>query len=293
MIAVLAIDEAALRRELADVLGAAGWEVHPARDREDALRLCRAYEADVLLVEEASAIDVLDRINHNAEMLPTGVVVVGDQLDVAGVTSALKRGAADVLRAPVDPADTVARASAAARTKALVKQLTAHNHHIEGLVMFDELTGLRNRRAIMNELEMLVANARRHHRPLSALMIDVDRFKEINDTRGHRTGDEVLNKIAHRVTTRLRTADMAGRLGGDELLILLPETDADGAAVLADAIRAEVAARPVTTADGPIEVTVSIGAASWDSEPADMLRDRADQALYAAKAAGRDRSVAF
>jgi two-component system cell cycle response regulator len=293
VIAVLAIDEAALRRELADVLGAAGWEVHPAQDREDALRLCRAHEADVLLVEEPNALDVLDCINHNPEMLPTGVVVVGDQLDVAGVTSALERGAADVLRAPVDPADAVARASAAARTKALVKQLTAHNDHIEGLVMFDELTGLRNRRAIMNELEMLVANARRHNRPLSALMIDVDRFKEINDTYGHRAGDEVLNKIAHRVTTRLRTADMAGRLGGDEMLILLPETDAAGAAALADAIRTEVAARPVSTSDGPIEVTVSIGAASWDAEPADMLRDRADQALYAAKAAGRDRSVAF
>jgi two-component system cell cycle response regulator len=292
VIAVLAINEAPLRAELADVLGAAGWEVHAATDREDALRLCRAFEADVLLVEEPSAIELLDSINHNAEMVPTGVVVVGDSLDVPIVTSALKRGAADVLRAPVDPADALARASAAARTKALVKQLTAHNHHIEGLVMFDELTGLRNRRAIMNQLELFVANASRHERPLSALMLDVDRFKEINDTHGHRAGDEVLNKIAHRVTSRLRTADVAGRIGGDEIMVLLPETDAEGAATLADSIRAEVAARPITTPEGPIDVTVSIGSASWDGEAAEVLRHRADQALYAAKAAGRDRSVA-
>jgi two-component system cell cycle response regulator len=293
VIAVLAIDEASLRGELVGVLQAAGWEVHAARDRDDALRLCRAFEADVLLVEETGAIDLLDRINQLSELLPTGVVVVGDQLDVDQVTSALKRGAADVLRAPVDPADTIARAAAAARTKALVKQLTAHNHHIEGLVMFDELTGLRNRRAIMNELELFSANASRHERPLSALMIDVDRFKEINDTYGHRAGDVVLNKIAHRVVSRLRTADIAGRLGGDEILVLLPETDAEGAATLADSIRSEVAARPIRTPEGPIEVTVSIGAASWDGESADLLRDRADQALYAAKAAGRDRSVAL
>jgi two-component system cell cycle response regulator len=293
VIAVLAINEAALRRELSDVLGAAGWEIHAARDRDDALRLCRAFEADILLVEEPEALELLDCINHHAEMLPTGVVVVGNRLDIEQVTSALKRGAADVLRAPVDPADAVARAAAAARTKALVKQLTAHNHHIEGLVMFDELTGLRNRRAVMNELEMLVANARRHERPLSALMIDVDRFKEINDTYGHRAGDQVLNKIAHRVTSRLRTADIAGRLGGDEILILLPETDAEGAATLSDSIRAAVAARPIGTPEGPIDVTVSIGAASWGGEVADLLRDRADQALYAAKAAGRDRSIAF
>jgi two-component system cell cycle response regulator len=103
----------------------------------------------------------------------------------------------------------------------------------------------------------------------------------------------VLNKIAHRVTSRLRTGDIAGRLGGDEFLILLPETDADGAATLADAIRAEVAARPIGTPEGPIEVTISVGGATWDGEPADILRDRADQALYAAKAAGRDRSIAL
>ena len=293
MIAVLDIEEAALRRELCDVLGEAGWELHAALDDEDALRLCRAFEADVLLVSEPRALGVLDRINRGAELLSTGVVVVGDQLDVDRVTSALERGAADVLRAPVDPADAIARAAAAARTKALVKQLTVHDTHIEGLVMFDELTGLRNRRAVMQELELLVATARRHRRPLSALMIDVDRFKEINDTYGHRAGDEVLNKIAHRIMGRLRTGDIAGRLGGDEILILLPETDAEGAAALADSVRAAVAARPVMTPEGPIDVTVSVGAGSWDGESADLLRDRADQALYAAKAAGRDRSVAL
>jgi two-component system cell cycle response regulator len=278
---------------LSDVLSAAGWTVCDAADTDSALELCRTAEADVLLLDDSAALTVLDRLNTGAERTPVGVVVVGEQLDVEGVRSALQRGAADVLRTPVDPADAIARATAAARTKALVKQLTTENQRIEGLVMFDELTGLRNRRAILLELETMVATARRHHRPLAALMIDVDRFKEINDTHGHRAGDSVLREVAARIGDRLRGADVAGRLGGDEVFILLPETEAAGAATLADSMRAAVGGTPVSSPAGPIEVTVSVGAAAWEGESSEHLLDRADKALYQAKAAGRDRSVAL
>ncbi|MEA2126682.1 MAG: two-component system, cell cycle response regulator [Solirubrobacteraceae bacterium] len=296
MIAVTAISEPALRRELFDVLSTAGWAVHHARDGTEALAHCRALEADVLMIDEGidgGAVAFLDRVNRSPELLETGVVVVGERLDVDEVVSALRRGAADVLRTPVDPADAIARATSAARTKALVKQLTSENQRMEGLVMFDELTSMRNRRAILLELDTLIATARRHERPLAVLMIDVDRFKAINDTRGHRAGDEVLREVTRRITGRLRDADVGGRLGGDELLILLPETEAVGAAVLADSIRGAISERPIRTPDGPIDVTVSIGAAAWEGEPSELLLERADQALYAAKAAGRDRSVAL
>jgi diguanylate cyclase (GGDEF)-like protein len=293
VIAVTAISELALRRELFEVLSEAGWTILEALDGDDALRLCGTAEADVLLLDEAGALTTLDRLNTGAERLPVGVVVVGQNLDMEGVVSALKRGAADVLRTPVDPADAVARATAAARTKALVKQLTTENHRIEGLVMFDELTGLRNRRAILLELETMVATARRHHRPLSALMIDVDNFKPVNDDHGHRTGDAVLREVAARIGDRLRGADVAGRLGGDEVVVLLPETDSGGAAILGDSIRAAISGNPVSTPSGPIDVTVSVGAAAWGGESSEHLLDRADKALYAAKAAGRDRSVAL
>jgi two-component system cell cycle response regulator len=295
VIAVFLISELVLRRELNGVLSGAGWTVRPARDPDEALALCRQLEADVLLIDEdvpGGTIAFLDRMNANAQRMQTGVVVVGDNLDVDSVVSAMKRGAADVLRTPVDPGDTVARAASAARTKALVKQLTEHNSHIEGLVIFDELTGLRNRRAIMLELETMVATARRHKRPFAALMVDVDHFKAINDTLGHRAGDEVLREIGRRLCERLRGADVAGRFGGDEVLVLLPETDAGGAAVLAASIRDAVGASPVPTGAGPIVVTLSIGAAEWTGETAELLLDRADQALYAAKAGGRDQSVA-
>jgi two-component system cell cycle response regulator len=292
VIAVTVISEPALRRELSDVLSTAGWAVHNARDAEHALLCCSELEADVLLVDETlpgGAVTFLDRVNSHPQRLQVGVVVVGAHLDVDDVVTALQRGAADVLRTPVNPADAVARATAAARTKALVKQLTSENQRIEGLVMFDELTGLRNRRATLLELDTMIATARRHERPLAALMIDIDRFKAINDTHGHRAGDEVLRKVGARLSARLRHGDVGGRLGGDELLVLLPETDGAGAAILADSIRTAVAERPIQR----IPVTVSIGAAAWEGEPAELLIERADQALYAAKAAGRDRAVAL
>ncbi len=296
MIAVLAIPESAASRDLSAVLGAAGWTVRTARDHDHALRLCRRTGADVLLVDDRVAggpLALMDRVKGDIDLFKVAVVFVGDHLGVEDVTTAQDRGAMDILRTPIHPADAIARVTAAARTKALVSELTRHNDRLEGLVLFDELTGLRNRRAVMHDLEMLMATSRRHGRPLSAVMIDVDRFKTINDEYGHRSGDEVLREVARRLKSRLRDGDMAGRLGGDELLVLLPETSADGAAALAASIRDAMAEHPVDTVEGPIPVTLSLGSAAWEGESSEELLERADRALYAAKDAGRDRAVAL
>ena len=297
VIAVLLIPERSTCNELTRVLGDAGWSVRAATDPDDALRLCRHVDADVVLVHESvqgGPLALIDRLKSDGDLFNVAVVLVGDGFDVDVVVSALTHGAADVLRTPLHPAEAVARATAAARTKALVKELTAHNDRIEELVLLDELTGLRNRRAVRHDLETLVATARRHRRSLSAVMIDIDHFKSINDVHGHGAGDAVLMEVARRVEGRLRDADVAGRLGGDELLVLLPETDADGAATLASSIREAITAEPVTVpGNGPIDVTVSLGSASWEGESSIDLLDRADRALYAAKGAGRDRAVAL
>ncbi len=292
MIATTAIPRDATRRTLSSVLADAGWQVFHAHDADEAVVLCRRSEADVLLVDDAfpgGAIGLLDRLKRDSELFRVAVVIVGDGLAVDAVLSAMKRGAEDVLRTPLDPADVIARATAAARTKALVEELTAQNNHFEELVFFDELTGLRNRRAILHDLEMLLAGAERHHRALAVLMLDVDHFKAVNDEHGHRVGDEVLREVAGRLEGRLRRADVAGRPGGDEILMILPDTSAAGAEVLARSIRDAVAGTPVLTATGPLAVSVSLGSAGWGGEDVEMLIERADRALYAAKAAGRDR----
>jgi diguanylate cyclase (GGDEF)-like protein len=296
MIAVATHTDAGVREQIAGVLERAGWTVHQTDDSDEAVALCRSAEADVLLVGET--IDggtglMLERVKRDAELFRTAVVVLGDDLDPDNVLEWLDQGADDVLLTPPEPADVLGRAFAAARTKALVKELTARNDRLEELVFFDELTGLRNRRAILHEMEMLIAGARRHGHKLAVLMLDVDHFKVINDRFGHRAGDEVLREVSRRLTGRLRTADVAGRLGGDELIIALPDTDAPGACTVAESIRAAIADSPVPTLAGDIDVTISSGSAEFaGDEDLNTLLERADGALYEAKAAGRDRSKA-
>jgi two-component system, cell cycle response regulator len=296
MIAVAAHTQASIREQVASVLTRAGWSVFETDDADDAVSLCREHEADVLLIGSGVAgvgADVLlERVKRDAELFRTAVVVLGDELDPREVLEWLEQGADDVLLTPPEPADVLGRAFAAARTKALVKELTARNDRLEELVFFDELTGLRNRRAILHEVGVLMAGAKRHDQTLSVLMVDVDRFKAINDQHGHRAGDEVLREVAGRLLGRMRDADLGGRLGGDELLVVLPATGLEGACTLAESIRAAIADGPVPTSAGPIDVTVSIGAATL--EPADdipRLLERADRALYAAKAGGRDQAA--
>ncbi len=160
------------------------------------------------------------------------------------------------------------------------------------LAMQDELTGLSNRRFITEALVMQLAQARRNGKPVSVLMIDVDHFKAINDTYGHLSGDRVLRNLATSLRSRLRAQDMAGRWGGEEFLVVLPDTDATGAAILAGNLRAEVEDARWSAQDGrSIPLTLSIGVHTCDSaaEELDTVISAADQALYRAKQAGRNR----
>jgi diguanylate cyclase (GGDEF)-like protein len=294
MIAVTALSDSRIRSDLEAVLTGAGWTVRHASDGATVVEYCRTDPADVVLVDvqfPGGVEQLLLELKTDSELFRIAVVLVGAGLEVPDVLAAMDRGVADVLRAPLDPGDVVGRARAAARTKALVAELTEQQSHVEELVLFDDLTGLRNRRAVMSDLEQMVAASRRHGHGLSALMIDVDRFKAINDEHGHLVGDQVLREITRRLEGRLRTADVAGRFGGDEVLVLLPGTDAQGANVLAHSIRDAISERPVMTGNGAVAVTVSLGSAAWDGDDPTELLERADLALYAAKEAGRDRAA--
>ena len=163
----------------------------------------------------------------------------------------------------------------------------------------DALTGWRNRRYLQNRLREELARCRRERRALTCLMIDVDHFKLINDLHGHLAGDEVLRQIARRIEGAIRGSDVAARYGGEEFVILLPGTDHDAGAALAERIRRAVADKAFETTGSaePLSVTVSIGVAEHraggeteDHEVAGLrLLARADVALYEAKAGGRNR----
>ena len=158
---------------------------------------------------------------------------------------------------------------------------------VRELATTDMLTGLNNRDHFWHLAGQLIAAATRYGRPLAALMLDIDHFKEVNDTYGHAVGDDVLRVVASRLDSVVRSADVLGRSGGEEFAVLLPESG--DAEALAERLRATVSATPVVTDAGPIVVTISVGIAQLlDGDDLDALLARADAAMYRSKAAGRD-----
>ena len=165
---------------------------------------------------------------------------------------------------------------------------------LESLATIDALTGIWNRRQFLRLGADEVLRSQRYRHALSVLLLDIDRFKSINDTHGHPVGDEVIRAVTQRLLAALRTTDIAGRYGGEEFSVILPETEARFAAeVVGERLRSAVCAAPVSTTAGPIPVTISIGVTgvSLGAETLAEAIERADIALYAAKNGGRNRVV--
>lgn len=155
----------------------------------------------------------------------------------------------------------------------------------------DGLTGLTNHRAFQERLEQLHALAERTGQKFSIILTDIDHFKSVNDTYGHPVGDAVLKRVAAIFTQRARKVDIVARYGGEEFVIVLPDTDSEGAAVFANRLREEIAAQMITSDNGSFSVTLSLGVAAYPSDGTDRhgLIERADQALYYCKEHGRNR----
>lgn len=180
--------------------------------------------------------------------------------------------------------------SFAATATAAIQNARLHQE-AQTMAITDDLTGLYNRRGLYELGQREVERARRFRRPLAAIMMDIDNFKQINDTYGHSTGDQVLQAVAQRCRENLRKIDILGRLGGDEFAILLPETDMFTASSVAERVRQYIAETPVETQQVNLDVTVSIGIAraTDDINYLDKLIRRADSAMYTAKNGGRNR----
>ena len=177
-----------------------------------------------------------------------------------------------------------------------------NNERLKHIGLTDPLTGVHNRRYIETRLTEEIRRAQRHHTTLSSMYIDIDYFKQINDRHGHQLGDEVLREIASRIKSELRLSDALGRLGGEEFIVLLIDTDASGARQVAERIRSNIASKPFALSSGETcHATVSIGLTTLSppQDEQDVLSiaqrflGQADVALYQAKGAGRNRVIFF
>ncbi len=209
---------------------------------------------------------------------------------------ALELGADDVLAMPIDPVEAITRTRALVRRKRLADRLRDNLHLSIRLATTDPLTGLFNRHYVLCHLNTLIQRALQTRRPLSVALIDVDHFKSVNDSWGHSAGDMVLRHVGERLALNVRGVDLAGRYGGEEFIVVMPDTDMQDAKLIAERLCQVIATHkfPCRTAEDvlPISLTVSIGLAAMlptDDTAGRQMIDRADMALYAAKRNGRNR----
>ncbi|MBV9862070.1 MAG: PleD family two-component system response regulator [Alphaproteobacteria bacterium] len=235
------------------------------------------------------------RATETFRQLP--ILLIADDSELPRLAKGLDLGANDYLIRPVDRNELLARARTQIRRKRLQDRLRENYRRSLSLALTDELTGLYNRRYVLAHLDELIARANEGGTGVAVLMFDIDHFKQINDTYGHAAGDLVLRELAARTLRCVRSFDLVARLGGEEFLVLMPETNLGIAAAVAERIRLAMANHPFSLKDAasPVPVTISIGVsvAEGEQETAERLLKRADDALYAAKHAGRDRVIAL
>ncbi|RAK61538.1 PleD family two-component system response regulator [Phenylobacterium hankyongense] len=212
------------------------------------------------------------------------------------LVKALEIGVNDILARPIDPGELSARAKTQIRRKRYTDYLRNNLDHSLELAVTDQLTGLHNRRYMTGQLEALLQRAAQGGEPVAVMAIDIDHFKKINDSFGHDVGDEVLREFAVRLASNVRAIDLPVRHGGEEFVVVMPDTDLEDAHRIAERIRLHVAGSPFRVMGGQelLTVTISIGVASSLPEEArsEPLLKRADEAMYEAKSKGRNRVVA-
>ncbi|MAB13679.1 PleD family two-component system response regulator [Parvibaculum sp.] len=226
----------------------------------------------------------------------TPILVIVEEGDTARLVRALDMGVNDYLVRPVERNELVARCRSQLRRKRYQDFLRDKFQQGMEQAVTDPLTGLHNRRYMEGHLESLVGDAAHTGKQVSLLIFDIDHFKAVNDTYGHPAGDAVLKEFAQRIAHNVRGVDLCCRLGGEEFVVVMPDTDADFAKVVAERLRVCIASRPFALDDGKtmLDVTVSIGLSTTiggGDSPSGLL-SRADDCLYEAKRSGRNKVVA-
>ena len=288
---LVAAGDPELRRRIGRPLTERGFVVVEAAGPGEALELARRFRVDVAIVDsEGLGLDqpgFLHRWREACDVSYVPVLLFSAHSGPDEVGKGILLGAHDYLRPPLADVDVLARVFSARAAKRRYDEFGRRVTELQQLVLTDPLTGLYNRRHIQAELAALASAARRQQTPLGVLLVDVDRFKRINDRLSHEAGDTALRTVAGRIQSVVRAEDVVGRWGGDEFVVLLPSTDQAAAVVLAQRLCREVA-KPGRGVPA-LPLTVSIGCAAAHQPDEAALISAADAALHRAKAQGRNR----
>jgi diguanylate cyclase (GGDEF)-like protein len=307
--ALIADDDEALRSLVSQVLEADGYSVDVAADGESAWKLFQKRVPDLVFADIRmpckSGLDLLADIQRTHPQ--THVIIMTSHASLETAIGALKSGAYDYLIKPFEDLELISCAARRAveslelerERDALMIELRDHNRELEKLnrmfrelAVKDGLTGLYNHRYAQEALLQEADRGKLHQRPMSVLYADLDYFKLFNDTHGHQQGDLLLKMLAKCLTAEVRTTDIVARWGGEEFIVIAPETDTSAAMVLAKEIRAAVAALEVpgreTQPNGIVSISIGVATLGEHAGGASGLLAQADQALYRAKGSGRD-----
>jgi two-component system cell cycle response regulator len=231
------------------------------------------------------------------ELRDVPVIMLAAEGDGEMKARLIEDGACDYLTKPFHEKELLVRVRLHHRMKTLQDELRDANARLEALSNTDPLTGLANRRCLERRLTDEIARARRHGVALTAVALDIDHFKKVNDTHGHDMGDIVLRNVARAMAEGLRSNDLAARPGGEEFLLILPHTDLAGGIAMAERVRARLERLPHVGPGATLRVTASFGVSCTTSTrtvpTGEELLARADQALYDAKRSGRNRVTAW
>jgi two-component system cell cycle response regulator len=294
---VIADDSPHQARRTADELA---LEHRPVTEADPARALLAARaRADLLIVNiaatEFDGLRLVAQVRSDETTRHLPILAIFEPSERGRAVKALEIGVNDLLARPIDPEEMAARVRTLVRQKRYTDFLRHNLDHSLELAVTDPLTGLHNRRYMSSQLGSLVRRAMHGGDPVAALLIDVDHFKRVNDTFGHDIGDEVLREFAVRLATNVRAVDLACRYGGEEFVVIMPDTQLAAAARIAERLRLHISGSPfrVMGAEEPLQVTISVGVActQGENDTPEALLKRADAAVYEAKATGRNQVV--
>jgi len=287
-------DDLIAAKTSASILGKAGYEIITAGTAQEADEILSETVPDLILLDimlpDKSGLEILSKLRREPGFENVPIIIVSSSADLETKVKGIDTGADDYLVKPVNSLELIARVKSNLHKYEVQQRLIRNSERLFALSMTDQLTGLYNRQYLETVVEREIAASKRYGLVFSLLLFDIDHFKDINDTRGHLSGDNVLRELGQLLKYGIRTNDVAARYGGDEFVVMLPNTAKDAAMAAAEILRQKVEGYAFSHLEGRA-ITISIGVTDGFDSDAGMesVVKRADEALYAAKREGRNR----